>query len=78
MSQVFIDSMVLQVPGLSSAHGERLAREVIQHLNADGLALESGEISALKLNVNADAKLPASELSRRIAEGILREIRRQI
>jgi hypothetical protein len=76
MSQVQIDSLVLQVPGLSAGDGQRLALEVTRGLREKGSDLAGCEIPALRLDISAGANTPVAELAGWIVAGIVREIQR--
>jgi hypothetical protein len=76
MADVYIDSMMLEVPGFSEMDSRQLAFEIASGLGAEGSILTPREIPSLRLEIPADENRASSELGRRIVVEILREIRR--
>ena len=73
MTEVQIDRLILQVPGLSVADGRRLAQQV-----ADGLGRLTGglNVAALRLDLRGAAGAGVDELAQQIVAALLREVRR--
>lgn len=76
MAELYIDSMVLNVTGLSQLDARQLVLEIALGLGVEGSALGPSEIPALLLEIPAGANPNVPELGRRIVAEILREVRR--
>lgn len=76
MADFYIDSLVLEVPGLSQVDSQHLAFEIATGLGAQGSVLKPREIPGMQVEILTGETLALSELGRRIVAEILSEIRR--
>ncbi len=74
MSEVRIDRLILQVPGLTPAEGKRLALQVAAGIATARAAGGGRDIPALRLDLTA---APGGSVDA-LAEQLVAEIRRQI
>jgi hypothetical protein len=70
-----IDRLTLEVPGLSASDARRLALEVARGLGAAGAAGGNRDLPALRLDLVAVAGAGVDELSRRIVDAVLEQLR---
>ena len=77
MSDIQIDRLTLQVPGLSPADGRRLALQIAEGLGAAGTTLSARDIPALRIDLTAGPKTGVDELARQVIAEILRQVQRQ-
>jgi hypothetical protein len=76
MSDLTIDSMILQLPGLPDFEARRLALEITRKLADEKWTGAPREIPTLRVQVPASAKENPSQLASMIVAEMLREIRR--
>jgi hypothetical protein len=76
MSEVSIDRLILNVPGMSESDGRRLALAVAAGLGAAGAAGGGRDIPALHLDLIPSAKAGVDELARQIVAEFERQLRR--
>ena len=76
MNEIWIDRLILQVPGLSETAGRRLALQVADGLSAVGAAVGARDIPALRLDLVAAPNAGVDELARQIVAEVLRQVQR--
>jgi hypothetical protein len=76
MSEVRIDRLSLQVPGLTPAEGRRLALLVAGEIAKAGAVGTPGEIPALRLELTAATGAGVPTLAEQIVAEVLRQLRR--
>jgi len=76
MSELAIDSMILQLPGLPEFEARRLALEITSQLADEKLIGAPREIPALRVHLPASGKENTSQLASMIVAQMMCEIRR--
>jgi hypothetical protein len=76
MSNLWIDRLTLEVPGLSASDGRRLALQVAAGLKAVGAAGGACDIAALRLDLTAAPNAGVDELARQVVAEVLRQVQR--
>ena len=76
MSEIAIDSMILQLPGLPEFEARRLALEIASKLADEKLTGIARKIPTLQLRVSASGKENTSQLASMIVAQMMSEIRR--
>lgn len=76
MSDVRIDRLTLDVPGLSESDGRRLALRVAAGLSSAGVAGGGRDIPALRLDLIPGPGAGVDELAQQIVAAFVRQVRR--
>ncbi len=76
MSEVRIDRLTLQVPGLTPAEGRRLALQVAWGVATVGAAGGGRDVPALRLDLTAAPGIGVDALAEQVVAEVLRQVRR--
>jgi len=76
MSEVRIDRLTLQVPGLTPAEGRRLALQVAAGIATAGAAGGGRDIPTLRLDLTAAPSAGVDALAEQVVAEVLRQVRR--
>ena len=76
MSEIRIDRLTLQVPGLTPAEGKRLALQVASGIATAGAAGGGRDIPALRLDLTATPAGSVDEMTEQVVAEVLRQVRR--
>ena len=76
MSEIWIDRLILQVPGLLATDGRRLALEVAERLSAAGAVGSARDIPALRLDLTVAASTGIDEWARQVVAEVVRQVQR--
>jgi hypothetical protein len=79
MAELKIDRLTLNLSGLSTRDGERLARLIAEGLGTANLSNEkSHRVGEMQVRVEADGKGDVDKLSEQIVAAVLRQLERTL